>query len=299
MKKETLIQKWLDNELSAAELEAFGQLEEADDYIKLSETATYFKAAEFDTAKNYEHVQGKLKRHKKSTLPATLLKIAAVFVIAFGTYFTFFQADETHIVSLAGATEKVSLPDGSKVLLNAVSSLDYDEASWKKNREVHLQGEAFFKVEKGKRFDVITPAGTISVLGTQFNIKQREGYFEVTCYEGLVSVKTLRDSILLPAGKSYRFLENIASHGVTGRLAPSWTKDVSSFQSVPFKDVIAEFERQYKLNIHLKSLTFDTDQLFTGSFAHNHLETALKSISIPFNLSYTVKDDTVILKVRD
>ncbi|HET8809678.1 MAG TPA: FecR domain-containing protein, partial [Flavobacteriaceae bacterium] len=220
-------------------------------------------------------------------------------VIGFGSYFAFFNPTETQVESLVGTTENIVLPDGSSVVLNAVSSLRYDPENWEQNREVHLTGEAFFHVAKGEQFNVVTDAGTISVLGTQFNVKQRPGYFEVSCYEGLVSVKTSKDSLLLPAGKSVRIVNGTAQKNTTKRPSPSWTKGISSFQSVPFSQVIAELERQYQLEIHLKTRTFDVDQLFTGSFAHNNLETALKSVTVPFNLVYQLKNDAVILKVRD
>ncbi|HET8837415.1 MAG TPA: FecR family protein [Flavobacteriaceae bacterium] len=299
MKKETFIQKWLDGELSPAELDAFKKTEAYHDYAKLAETARLFQADNFDTEKNYESVRTRIKRQQKEERISVFLKIAAVFVIAFASYFTIFHSNETEIKSLAGQTEKTILPDGSVVLLNAVSELTYEENAWKENREVHLQGEAFFKVEKGSRFSVITSTGTISVLGTHFNIKERENYFEVTCFEGLVSVKTSKDSILLPAGKTFRLVNGLTQHSKTDRSKPSWTSDLSSFQSVPFKEVVAEFERQYKVEVRLKTRTFDANQLFTGSFVHNDMEMALKSISIPFNLRYTRNDDMVILKVGD
>lgn len=299
MKKETFIQKWLDGELSPAELDAFKKTEAYRDYGKLAETARLFRADNFDTEKNYESVRIRIKRQQKEERRSVFLKIAAVFVIAFASYFTIFHSSETEIKSVVGQTEKAILPDGSVVLLNAVSELTYEKNAWKENREVHLQGEAFFKVEKGSRFSVITSTGTISVLGTHFNIKERENYFEVTCFEGLVSVTTPKDSLLLPAGKTFRLVNGMAQHSKTDRSKPSWTHDLSSFQSVPFKEVIAEFERQYNVNVRLKTRTFDANQLFTGSFVHNDMEMALKSISIPFNLRHTRNGDTVILKVGD
>ncbi len=299
MKKEIFIQKWLEGNLTPEELEAFKKLEEYEDYVKLSETARRFKSPEFNETKHYEKLQTKLKRYQKETRRSFILKIAAIFVIAFASYFTIFHLNQTEIKSLAGQTETTILPDGSTVLLNAVSDLTYEKSSWKENREVQLQGEAFFKVEKGSRFTVVTSAGTVSVLGTHFNVKQRDQYFEVTCYEGLVSVKTSKDSILLPAGKSFRIINGLAERNISKKNEPSWINNLSSFQSVPFKEVAAEFERQYKVDIHLKTRTFDANQLFTGSFVHNNMEMALKSISIPFNLRYTRNGDTVILKVGD
>ena len=52
--------------------------------------------------------------------------------------------------------QEISLPDNSQVSLNALSSVTYNESSWDENRELTLNGEAFFKVEKGSTFEVKT-----------------------------------------------------------------------------------------------------------------------------------------------
>lgn len=82
------------------------------------------------------------------------------------------------------------LPDDSKVILNANSTLTFKE-HWKKNtkREVQLKGEAFFEVKKKstkEQFIVQTDKGIIQVLGTSFNVKQRATAFEVALLEGAV-----------------------------------------------------------------------------------------------------------------
>ena len=71
---------------------------------------------------------------------------------------------------------------------SAGSELNYNASKWGEKRELELKGEAFFDVEKGKRFDVNTELGKISVLGTEFNVLSRDSIFKVSCYEGLVQV---------------------------------------------------------------------------------------------------------------
>ena len=69
--------------------------------------------------------------------------------------------------------------------LNELSQLEYNASKWDENRSLELKGEAFFDVEKGKRFDVTTEFGNVSVLGTEFNVLSRDSIFKVSCYEGL------------------------------------------------------------------------------------------------------------------
>ena len=78
------------------------------------------------------------------------------------------------------------------------------------------------------------------------------------------------------------------------RSTPSWLNNESTFKSLPYKTIISEFERQYDVDITLVNI--DSTELFTGSFTHNNLEVALKSISLPLHLTYSKTNHTIILK---
>ena len=78
------------------------------------------------------------------------------------------------------------------------------------------------------------------------------------------------------------------------RTIPSWLNNESTFKSLPYKEVIAEFERQYNVNCTLRNI--DSNQLFTGSFAHNNIEVALKAITLPLHVIYSKTNRTIILK---
>ena len=163
----------------------------------------------------------------------------------------------------------------------------------KKKEMYKLNGEAFFKVAKGKKFTVSTNAGTVSVLGTQFNVENRAGFFEVTCYEGLVSVLYNNKERKLPAGTSFLVVNGkIMSDTAPKNGQPSWVNNESSFKSIPLKYVFAEFERQY--NVKVKTENVDVNQLFTGTFSNTALKIALESISIPSNISYKLEGENVL-----
>ena len=79
---------------------------------------------------------------------------------------------------------------------------------------------------------------------------------------------------------------------------PQWTKNKSYFQRVPLAEVFSELERQY--NVTLSSENIDTEQLFTGGFVHNDLDTALRTISEPLDLKYQIlKPNTVRFSIRE
>ena len=185
------------------------------------------------------------------------------------------------------------------MVLNADSRVTYKKNIWKISRHVHLDGEAFFSVAKGSRFDVETQSGIVSVLGTQFNVKNRDNYFEVVCYEGLVQVQSLGETSKLSAGNSFRILngEMEVFDKNDSYTVPDWMSNESVFRSVPFAQVIHELERQYDVSITASNI--DLNQLFTGKFVHDSLEMSLKAITIPLNLKYEISDkDQIILSAR-
>ncbi|MFI1771720.1 FecR family protein [Thalassobellus citreus] len=296
MNREKLILKWLDNNLNDLELEAFKNLEDYDDLIKLDNSLQAFKADDYDTSKELETVLSTIKSKKQESTHwfKPFMRVAAILAICFSLYYYTTTIDTTITTTVAQKTT-IELPDASSVSLNAKSLLVFNKKDWKNEREVELQGEAFFKIAKGSSFNVITKLGTVTVYGTQFNVKQRDNYFEVICYEGLVGVTHNSHETKLKPGDSFLIIDGkIIAKEKENRSTPSWLNNESTFKSLPYKTIIAEFERQYDVNITL--INIDSTKLFTGSFTHNNLEVALKSISLPLHLTYSKTNNTIILK---
>jgi transmembrane sensor len=298
MEREELIKKWLDNELNVQELEAFKKLEDYEDLVRLSNSVMQFKAPEYNTSKELNTALQRInsKQHSRNWLKP-VLRIAAILAISFSVYYYTTTLD-TNISTLAAQKTTLQLPDASLVSLNASSTITYNKHHWKSSRDIILKGEAFFKVTKGSKFKVNTSAGTVTVLGTQFNIKQRNNYFEVICYEGSVKVTHNTNIVILKPGNSFLLIDGeiIAKEKETS-LNPSWINNESSFKSMPFAYVIREFERQYNVTINPQNI--DLNQLFTGSFVHNNKELALKSITLPLNLNYSLQNNTTIVLTRE
>ncbi len=294
MKREELIKKWLDNNLNSEEQIAFEQLEDYNDLVQLDNAIKSFKSPEFSADENYEGLKSGFNNRTPKQWYKPLLRIAAILVICFSIYFYVSSLDTSINTEIAEKTN-IELPDTSSINLNSNSQLTYNEKNWVDNRIVRLNGEAFFKVAKGKTFDVITDNGTVSVLGTQFNVKQRNNYFEVTCYEGLVAVTYKNNRVKLPPGNKLRIIDGkLLATEKEIATQPSWLRGESSFNNIALKHVISELENQY--NIKVSADGIDTSRIFTGSFTHKNLDLALKSIVIPLNLSYIKSRNSILLK---
>lgn len=298
MNRETLILKWLNNDLNDQELEAFKSLEDYDDLVKLQENLQGFKAESYDTSEEYAALNEAIRSTKPQTSRNSwinpFLRVAAILAVCFGLYYYTTTLDTTVTTAMAERTS-IELPDNSSVELNAASVLAFNKSHWKKERDVELQGEAFFKVTKGSTFKVITSTGTVKVYGTQFNVKQRDNYFEVICYEGLVGVTFNSLETKLKPGDRFLIIDGkMIAKEKELRSKPSWINHESTFESIPYNQIIAEFERQYGVNVNLKNV--DASQLFTGSFTHDDINLALKSITLPLNVTYSKSKDTITIQ---
>jgi transmembrane sensor len=297
MKNEKEIIKWLNGELSSKEIEDLKQSEGFDTLEKIAHYASHLESPEVDAEAALATFKTK-SLSKKETKVRTLnfqsfFKVAAVLVVLLtSSYFLFFNNTQSYKTGIA-QTKTFRLPDNSEVLLNTASKITFNEKKWENNRDLTLDGEAYFQVQKGKTFSVQTADGVVKVLGTHFNVKQRKNYYEVTCYEGLVSVTYNNKTVKLPPGKTFRVV-NKKIEAVDDSTAenPSWMQQESSFKRIPLNQVIAELERQYDIKIKVDAV--DTSKLFTGSFTHTNQKTALEAVTIPLKLSYKIEGKTIV-----
>ncbi len=295
------IKKWLDGTMSDREKELFRRSGEFRSLEKLLNSLSSFKAPEFDVEAAFNRLSlDETARERKTKIYSLrpMLQAAAVLLLIIGTWYVY-KYNSREIIQ-TGIAEKMEiiLPDSSQVTLNASSRLAYHKYGWVKKREIKLEGEAFFRVIKGSKFVVKTGAGNITVLGTQFNVKDRENYFEVGCFEGSVQVQSSGQVLKLLPNQMFRVIDGVGNTiQILNESSPGWLTAESSFQSVPFREVLKEFERQY--HVKFKTRDIETDKLFTGRFTHSDMVLALQSICIPLNLKYENTDDNYIILSPD
>lgn len=302
MENDDLLKKWLSDDLTAEERSAFEAMEDAGFYKEIVADAAQFEASNFSKVESFEHFKTKVMvsepEDTKLRWLAPMLKIASVLVLLFGLYYFFLFNAGIEIQTLAAEKTTIELPDTSIIEVNALSEVSYNEKEWETNRQITLEGEAFFDVAKGAKFDVITTKGTVSVLGTEFNVKQRGNYFEVACFEGTVRVVSGTETTILNAGDNFTSIDGAIASGKNNFEVPQWTNNTSYFQRVPIKEIFDELERQYDITVELQDV--DTSGLFTGGFTHDNLENALASISEPLGLTHEIlKRDKVRFSKRE
>ncbi len=301
MEKDYLLHKWLNNEATPEELEQLKTDPEYASYIQIAAASAGFEMPEMDSESNFKAISNKIKpvhQLHKPNIFSIVWKVAAVFaVLLVGYYYT--TTLDTSVKTEIAQTETFSLPDNSEVVLNAGSKITYNKKNWANFRELSLDGEAYFKVTKGNKFSVKTVEGTVSVLGTQFNVFARDGLFAVACYEGLVSV-AFNDTLLkVPAGSKVQ-IENgkLVINETADTPSPVWLAHESNFENAPLSLVLKELERQYPIKITSEKVV--SEHRFSGTFTHENLELALKAICEPLHLNYiTNENGTVIINAKN
>jgi transmembrane sensor len=287
MDENYLLAKWLNDDMTVSELATFKESEDYALYQKIKDYSSHLAVGDFNEEKFLENI---LKQEKTAPQSIPLYKkwfvqIAAVLVIGLGI--TFMMQNYSSVNQLAKNGKKTSflLPDNSEVVLNSGSEIHYEKWNWKNNRELKLEGEAYFKVAKGKKFEVVTNLGKVAVLGTQFNVKSRINRFEVICFEGKVQVNYEGAKIVLTPGQSVTFENGKQTNIAVLNSKPLWLQQKMSFEKESLDQIIAEVQRQYNVSIVLKSKK--TNALFSGKIPTNNLGTALQIIETTYNLKYS------------
>lgn len=206
--------------------------------------------------------------------------------------------------------QKISLEDGSVVLLSFGSSITYPEHFGDKNRKVYLKGEAFFDVHKDPTKPFIVYAGnlTAQVLGTSFNIKSNEAssIIEVSVKTGRVSVfengennpKSRKGIILTPNQKiifnksTKEIIPTLISEPVP--IIPVESIKTFIFEAVPIADVLTSFRTIYGIEIVTENQTLN-QCVFTGDLNDLPLATQLDLICKSINATHEQRGTSIFI----
>ena len=279
---------WLNNKTSDETLKNDFSEDDITILSKIKKYSAQLETPAFDEQKVLTNILSSPKQKVVHLNYNWIFKIAALFIIILGLYFSFTFLSNTNFTAENGSETALILPDESEVILNSGSNLSYKKWNWENNRLIELEGEAFFKVAKGKKFEVNTTSGKVTVLGTQFNVKQRNNRFEVTCYEGKVKV-THRDKIVILTKRMKTIFENDKNIDVpnTSINQPEWINDEIVFYKENLNNIISEIERKYNVTIELNSN--NNQQVFSGNIPSNDLDVALEILTKTYHLKIAKK----------
>lgn len=297
---EEFLARWLAGELSDEELAGFRASDVHREIMAIDKAARSLSGPEIDVEKALSLVTSKNQKAQNKPKVKRLWAFtaaAACIAILFGGYI-YFYGTKTYSTGI-GEKETVLLADGSIIELNANSTLSHRRFNWQEDRAVDFDGEAFFDIRSGKDFTVRTPRGTVTVLGTRFNIRNR-GDFKVECYEGTIVYVPLsenRTDTELTQGTEIQLIDGEILQREIPHSSPDWKNGFSSFSGRPLSEVLDELALQYPIGFN--SGAIDVNRKFTGKFTHDNLENALKTTLEPMGIKYHISKDKRIITLSE
>jgi ferric-dicitrate binding protein FerR (iron transport regulator) len=285
------------------------------------------------------------KKWKKTFLFPNLLKYAAIFIVAFSLswflnnqykkQFVTGRANNTgvhEVLVSQGSKSKIKLSDGSVVKLNSGSRLSYPAVFNDKNRQVYLEGEAYFEVkaDSSRPFFVNTTDITVKVIGTSFNLKSYpecntiettlvSGSLEIfdKSFIGSIESRSARTMILKPNQKAIYIKDRqkltleerkelklehdqmkvpklSLQDQIDTHSLTAWKDGKLIFKEEKFEDLAIKLERWYDVKIIIKSQKLKKER-FTGIFENETTEQVLNALIMAEPFEYTMNKNIITI----
>ncbi len=208
-----------------------------------------------------------------------------------------------------GKKFELQLSDGTLVHLNAGTTLKYPvKFIAGENRQVFLDGEAFFDVAKDKKHPFIVNADKLNVrvLGTHFNVSNypEDAATDVVLVEGSVGMyhtnedfNADKNTILKPGYKGSFNRQNatIMTKPVITDIYTSWINGGLTFRNMTFKNIITKLERRYNVTIVNKNEKLANEK-FNASFKEESIENVMSYFNDIHGINYTIKNNQILIK---
>ena len=239
---------------------------------------------------------------------------ASIVLLLIGTavYWILYAGSEVVYTTAFGETQHIILPDQSTVLLNANSTLRYDTL-WtdERAREVWLEGEAFFSVlEKStpahRKFVVHTADLDVEVVGTQFNVNNRQEKTEVVLNTGSVRLNLARPGAAQPGAAQQKVLmqpgelitytpktQKYVRQQVNPEVRTAWRNKLLVFENQPLQEIAATLQNTYGITLRFTSDAIARKR-FTATVPADQVEVLITMLSSSFAVER--KENVITLK---
>lgn len=208
-----------------------------------------------------------------------------------------------------GKKFRLQLSDGTFVHLNSGTTLKYPvKFIAGENRQVYLDGEAFFDVAKDKKHPFIVNADALNVrvLGTHFNVSNypEDAATDVVLVEGSVGMyrsneefDAAKNTILKPGYKGSFNRDNtlISTKAVITDIYTSWINGGLTFRNMSFKNIITKLERRYNVTIINQNEKLANEK-FNASFSDESIEKVMSYFNDIHGINYTIKNNQILIK---
>lgn len=197
----------------------------------------------------------------------------------------------------------LTLPDGSRVKLNSLSSLRYPENFDSDERRIFLVGEAYFEIVKDeqKSFTVVSGNIETSVLGTSFNVKAfSDNNTSVAVTSGNVLVKDRINNYVIALEKDE--MTSISpdksgwhKSGFDYNKVIGWKDGTLVLENVGFEEILQRLESWYGVNFQVLG-EVNSEILINTTYYNESLKRILQGLSFTYGFNFEIKDKEVIIR---
>lgn len=205
----------------------------------------------------------------------------------------------------AGADYQVTLADGTKVWLNCESTLRYPVEFGDEKREVYLDGEGYFEVNKATEwpFIVNTEQMQVKVTGTKFNVKSysTELIVHTTLVEGSVWAYTDQTQVQLIPSEQFRYDKETGKTSVQKvdtELYTGWIEGMFVFRNQRLEDVMNDLARWYNMTIFYSTAETKEIRISTNLNRYKNIDDLLEIINESGKVVVARKDNTITIHAR-
>jgi ferric-dicitrate binding protein FerR (iron transport regulator) len=237
--------------------------------------------------------------------------VAGIFILS--SSYWLYATRKTSFSTQYGQTASLTLPDGSRVVLNGNSRLRY-AANWdnQRTREVWLEGEGFFTITKKPGLDALhkdyahfvvhTTELDVQVLGTSFNVSERKAKTQVVLSSGKVKldINTRPNSspLLMVPGESVEFIhrdEQVIRKKVDPAAFSSWQNSELVFKDTPLFEVADIIESTYGMAMVFQNVS-QRNRRLTGNIRTDNIDKILKALSRSLNLEFVQVNKQIMVR---
>ena len=323
---EKLVEKYLAGACSDAEMEQiFEWLNNSDEnrkeWLKLRMVSAKSNFVRFSEpehiACSYKEIQKeqalreRLEREITRKVTLRFMRYAASILIligvAVGSYTYIANREHTEMIVIAVANNEpvrqVILSDNTHVWLSANSRMEYPEKFNGKERNVSVEGKAYFEVEKDidRPFMVKTEAYTVKVLGTSFEVNsfRYKPTSDVTLVDGSVEILDDHSTSLctLQPGQQFSFDRHsgrFSLNAVDAEVYVSWHGGKLEFDGMTFAEIAKVLERYYNVRIILDEDAIKEKRLVGSLSFQKDIQEMMKTIEVVVSIKYNIQQDTVV-----
>jgi ferric-dicitrate binding protein FerR (iron transport regulator) len=270
---------------------------------------THQKMLKIDEKKAFKKVSGKINRSTKIKLFTYFQRVAAVVVFPLLAVSIFYYGKQTEdhvqiaqitntVETPLGMRSSITLPDSTRVWLNAGSRISFPVVFSNKEREVSLSGEAYFEVRKNKKWPFIVTTKNVNVIvtGTKFNCNAypENEQVQTVLVEGEITLTNLG----MTENRQVKPGELAVYNKSNGRITKvstdlqkyvAWKNGKLMFRDDKMDNVVEKLERWYNVDILIADKEI-ADYVYTATFVDESLDQVLKMLSISAPIRYTISD---------